>query len=134
MAAQPYAAKLAAYQSTSAHSNVAVSDPHKLIVLLLDGALERISMASGCIERGAIIDKAQLINRTVNIIGELRGSLDLKAGGDIARNLSALYEYMCVQLLKASMENKVVYLDEVAGLLRDIRSAWIAIPSQVQAK
>jgi flagellar protein FliS len=134
MAAQPYAAKLAAYQSTSAHSNVAVSDPHRLIVLLLDGALERITMAKGCIQRGAIVDKAQLINRTVNIVGELRGSLDLKAGGEIARNLSELYDYICTRLLKASIENHIGHLDEVSGLLREIRGAWIAIPTEARAR
>jgi flagellar protein FliS len=134
MAALPHANKLAAYSSAAAHGGVAAADPHKLIVLLLDGALERIAMARGCIQRDAAIDKAQYVNRAVNIISELRGSLDMNAGGDIARNLSDLYEYMCVRLLKGSLDNQPSYLDEVSALLRQIREAWVAIPVGARVK
>ena len=76
-----HAAKLAAYSSAQAHGGVAAADPHRLIVMLLDGAIERISTARGCMARGDTSEKARLINRAVSIIGELRNSLDLKAGG-----------------------------------------------------
>ena len=102
MAATPYAAKLAAYSSAQAHGGVAAADPHRLIVMLMDGALERISTARGCMARGDTAEKARLINRAVSIIGELRNSLDLKAGGQIAANLGELYDYMGRRLLKAT--------------------------------
>jgi flagellar protein FliS len=134
MAGYSNASKLAAYSSTAAHAGVAAADPHKLIVMLFDGALERIARAHGCMDRGEHAEKAQLINRAVNIIDELRGSLDMQAGGEIAGNLSALYDYMTARLLKGSVEGEAKYFDEVAGLLRDIREAWVAIPAEARAR
>lgn len=118
---------LAAYQSAAAHGGVAASDPHRLIVMLLDGAVERISTARGCMQRNETAEKARLINRAMSIIGELRNSLDLRGGGQIAANLAELYDYMCRRLLLATTENKAEMLDEVGALLRDIRAAWVAI-------
>jgi flagellar secretion chaperone FliS len=130
----PHAAKLAAYSSASAHGNVAAADPHRLIVMLMDGALERIGTARACIARSDNAQKAQLLNRAVSIIGELRGSLDMKTGGEIAGNLAGLYDYMSVRLLKANTENRVDVLDEVTNLLQQIRGAWVAIPQQARTK
>ncbi len=127
------ASRVAAYQSAAAHGGVAASDPHGLIVLLMDGALERIRAARGCIERGDVVQKSQLLNRTVSIIGELRGSLDMAGGGQIATNLSELYDYMGRHLLKAMSDDRIESLDEVSKLLLEIRDAWVTIPSRVRA-
>jgi flagellar protein FliS len=127
MAASPYASKLAAYSNASAHGGVAAADPHKLVVMLMDGALERITTARGCINRGEIAEKAQLLNRAVSILGELRGCLDMAKGGAVADNLGELYDYMCRRLLTASSGNRGDVLDEVSTLLHEIRSAWLAI-------
>lgn len=125
---------LAAYQSAAAHGGVAASDPHRLIVMLLDGAVERVATARGCMQRNETAEKARLINRAVSIIGELRNSLDLRSGGQIAANLAELYDYMCRRLLLATSENKVEMLDEVSSLLHEIRSAWIAIAPEGRAR
>jgi flagellar protein FliS len=129
-----HAAKLAAYSSAQAHGGVAAADPHRLIVMLMDGALERISTARGCMTRGETSEKARLLNRAVSIIGELRNSLDLKSGGQLAVNLGELYDYMGRSLLKATAENRVELLDEVAKLLNEIRTAWVAIPNEARSR
>jgi flagellar secretion chaperone FliS len=123
---------LAAYQSASAHGGVAAADPHRLVVMLMDGALERIATARGCIDRKETVEKARLLNRTVSIIGELRSSLDMKAGGQIAMNLADLYDYMCRLVLQANADNTVKQLDEASKLLHEIRDAWVAIPPQAR--
>jgi flagellar secretion chaperone FliS len=129
-----YAANLAAYSSASAHGGVAAADPHRLIVMLMDGALERISTARGCIARGDRVEKARLLNRAVSIIGELRNSLDLQGGGQLAANLGELYDYMGRRLLKATSENRMEMLDEVSNLMHEIRSAWVSIPKEAQTR
>ena len=128
--------KLAAYQSISTHGSVAGADPHRLVLMLMDGALERLGIARGCIERGGRGDvgrKAQLLSQCISIIGELRGGLNMQQGGELARNLSDLYEYMTRQLLRANVDNNTGYIAEVQGLLNEIRSAWIAIGPEVRA-
>lgn len=125
---------LAAYQSAAAHGGVAASDPHRLIVMLMDGALERIATARGCMQRGETAEKVRLLNRTVSIVAELRGSLDMSAGGQIAANLGDLYDYMNLRLLTALANNQPEVLDEVSTLLNDLRGAWVAIPADARAR
>jgi flagellar protein FliS len=116
-----------AYQSVAAWSSLAEEAPQRLIVRLYDGALERIAAASGCIGNGLVADKCELITRAVAIVGELRGSLDLVRGGTVAAHLDDLYDYMTRRLLHANATNDVEVLDEVATLLRELRSAWTAV-------
>jgi flagellar protein FliS len=135
MAFPPNASKLAAYRSTSAHSGVAAADPHALIVMLMDGALERIATARGLMTNGTgAAERAQLLHRAVSIIDELRNSLNFKAGGEVSHNLDALYEYMCTRLMQASAANKHEWLYEVSRLLNEIRAAWLQLPAQGRAK
>ncbi len=124
---------LAAYQSVATHGGVAAADPHRLVVMLMDGAMERLAQARGCMMNGAAADKNQLISTAIAIIDELRVSLDLKAGGPIAANLDDLYDYMCRQLVKANLSNRIETVDEVSHLLSEIRSAWIALPAEARA-
>jgi flagellar protein FliS len=124
---------LAAYQSVATHGGVAAADPHGLIVMLMDGVLERIAMARGAAQRGATAEKAKLLHRAVAIIDELRNSLDFKTGGEIATNLDSLYEYICRRLMHASIENRIDYLDESSALLTEIRGAWLSLPASARA-
>ena len=127
------ASTLGAYQSVAAHGGVAAADPHRLIVMLMDGALERIAQARGCMQHGASGDKNGLLSSAVAIVDELRCSLDLKAGGTIAANLEDLYDYICRQLVKANASNRIGILDEVTQLLNEIRLAWITLPAEALA-
>jgi len=126
---------LAAYQSTAVHGGVAGADPHRLVLMLLDGALERIAIARGCIVQGGKGDlgrKAAAVSQCLSIVGELRGSLNMSSGGQLAENLNQLYDYMIRRLLMANVSNDVKILAEVSGLLDNIRSAWAAIGSAVR--
>jgi flagellar protein FliS len=124
--------KLAEYQSVSVHGSVAGADPHRLVLMLMDGVLERLAVARACIERGDIARKAQLLHSCTTLIAELRGSLNVKGGGELARNLSDLYEYMARQTLRANAENKPEIIKEVASLLAEIRGAWVAIGPEIR--
>jgi flagellar secretion chaperone FliS len=132
MSAYPSKSSLAAYRSVAAHSGVDAADPHRLIVMLMDGALERVASARGAMEHGQIEAKSRLIHRAVAIVEELRASLNLEAGGQIAANMADLYDYSGRQLIRANLENRAELLDEVSHLLREIRTAWIQIPAQAR--
>jgi flagellar protein FliS len=119
--------QLAAYQSVAVHGGVALDDPHRLVLMLMDGAQQRIQAARGCLERGERAHKAQMLQRALAIIDELRASVDTARGGPLAHNLQELYDYMSRQLIRANVEDRSASLDEVLGLLAEIRSAWVAI-------
>jgi len=112
------------YQSSAATAAVADIPPHKLIEMLLLGALDRLNSARGCIRAGDITRKLALIASAMAIIDHLRLTLDHQAGGEIARNLDRLYEYMGRRLLKANLDNDAAAVGEVVELLHTLKSAW----------
>ena len=133
MAAFPHSPRLSAYQSVAAHGGVAAADPHQLIVMLLDGALERIATARGAMQHGAMAEKGRLLHKAVEILDELQASLNPQAGGALAANLTDLYDYVARLLMTASLQTREAPLDEAAKLLREIRGAWVAIAPTARA-
>lgn len=115
------------YQQVNTQSGVAYASPHRLIQMLMEGALERIAVAKGCIQRQDIAAKGEQIGKAIDIIGGLRDGLNMEAGGEIAANLDALYDYLQRRLLEANLHSDLAILDEVADLLRPIKEAWDAI-------
>lgn len=114
-----------AYSKVGIETGVASASPHKLIVMLFEGAMSAISSAVSTMKSGDIAAKGQSVSKAITIIDEgLRASLNKEAGGDIARNLDSLYEYMSRRLLEANMTNSPEMLEEVHGLLSEIKSAW----------
>lgn len=117
-----------AYQSVGLETSVRHSNPHQLVVLLLAGARQAILLARGGIEQKNIPLKGSSITHAIDIIlNGLRASLDQEKGGQIAANLSGLYDYMARRLLRANLDNDIAALDEVLRLLTDIQEAWEAI-------
>lgn len=120
-----------AYGQVGTQSNVEIASPHKLIQMLMEGALEKIGIAKNHMVNGNIAEKGAHISWAISIVSGLRVSLDPEKGGEIAENLDNLYDYIERRLLEANMHNKVEYLDEVMSLLMEIKSAWDAIEDQV---
>lgn len=118
------------YKSVGIQSGIADASSHRLIQMLMEGALEKIAFAKGNIERGEIAEKGRNTSFAISIVEGLRTSLDMESGGDIAQNLEALYDYMVRSLMEANSQNDTAKLDEVAGLLGAVKSAWDAIPDE----
>ena len=121
------------YQQVSTESGVAYASPHRLIQMLMEGAFERIATAKGCIQRQDIPGKGEQIGKAIDIIGGLRDGLNMDAGGDLAANLDALYDFMQQRLLEANLRSDAAILDEVADLLRPIKEGWDAIGNSPEA-
>ena len=115
------------YSQVDNYTGVTEASPHRLVQMLLDGVLGKIAAVKGLMLRNDISKKGEVIGQAISIIGGLRSSLDMEAGGEIAVNLDNLYEYMERQLIKANLENNTVLLDEVVVLLREIKVAWDSI-------
>lgn len=115
------------YRQSQLEGAVMDADPHKLVALLLSGACERIRLAEICLERGEPARKGKAIGEACAIVGHLSGSLDHEAGGEIAANLSSLYDYVLRRLTEANLHNDPAALRECLELLGEIDSAWTAI-------
>ena len=111
------------YAKCGAQGGIQDASPHRLIQLLYRGALDRMASAKGAIARGDLQGKAELIGKSIAIIGGLQDALS-KEGGEITENLASLYTYVTDQLLKASYRNDEGTIDECIGLLEPVASAW----------
>lgn len=116
------------YKQVRVHSSVMDATPHRLVQMLMEGVLEKIALAKGNIARNEIAQKGENISKAITIVGGLHGVLDKEAGGELADNLSRLYDYMSQQLLTANIRSDDGILDEVAGLMQEIKSGWDGIP------
>ncbi len=121
-----------AYTNVALQSSIESASPHRLIQMLYDGALQRIAQAKGFMQRADYQAKGVAISKAIGVIGGLQGSLDRDVEHELTANLDGLYDYLVRQLLQANISNDVSLLDEVAYLLRELKSAWEAIPVQQQ--
>lgn len=115
----------AAYSAAGIETIADTADAHELILMLFDGALVSISLAAHHLKSENIAAKGENISKAIDIIENgLKVSLDYRSGGALAERLGALYEYMCHRLLHANLRNDKAALEEVSGLLRELKSAW----------
>ena len=118
------------YKQVGVQSGIESASPHRLIQMLMAGALEKMSAAKGFMTRGEIAPKGEQIGWAISIIDGLRVSLDKSVGGDLVENLDALYDYMGRQLVLANMHNDVDLLNEVSSLMREIKAGWDGIAKE----
>ena len=117
-----------AYAKVGLETGVIAASPHKLIVMLFEGAIVAINAAGTHMKAGAFEEKGKAITKAILIVDEgMRASLDKKNGGEIAANLDALYGYIIQCLLRANLRNDQALLDESLGLLTDLKASWEAI-------
>ncbi|MDF2178312.1 flagellar export chaperone FliS [Aliiglaciecola sp. CAU 1673] len=124
--------QLQAYKKDSIRSELSVADPHRVIQMLMQGALDRLALAKGAMERKDLEVKAATLSRATTIIQALSSSLNMEIGGELSNNLQALYTYMTDRLADASINNDVDAVEEVAKLLAEIKSAWDQIPESAK--
>lgn len=134
MSYAPVSNNISHYNEVGRVSGVSDADPHRLVQMLLEGALGKIAMVKGLMNRKEIAKKGEVISQAVSIINSLRASLDLSAGGELATNLDNVYEYIERRLLKANIDNDITLLDEASSLLYEIKTGWDTIPPELRKK
>ena len=112
-------------------TGVTAADPHRLILMLFDGAMLCVACARQHMEAREIAAKGENVSKAIDIIANgLKASLDVQLGGELAERLAALYDYMCERLRFAHMKNNPAALDEVRSLLKELKGAWEQIGTQ----
>ena len=116
---------ISAYRRVGVETGVAAADPHKLVLMLFDGALVAIAQASSAMRAGDLRVKGESVSKAIQIVEQgLKASLDGTAGDELAQHLRALYDYITERMLYASMRNQPAGLEEAARLLGQLRDAW----------
>ena len=117
-----------AYANVEMETGVFAASPHRLILMLFDGAKQALNNALMHMRNKQYADKGKSIAHAIRIISDgLQASLNKDVGGELARNLDNLYTYMINRLLQANLENSETKITEVLGLIETIRSAWVQI-------
>ena len=117
-----------AYQQVAVDSQVRSADPHRMILMLYDGAIEAIRLAESLLGTGKVAARCEALGKAVRIVEEgLKASVDRKAGGQLSERLVSLYDYIEMRLLQANLRKDAKALAEARTLLTDLRSAWAQI-------
>lgn len=127
-----------AYQRIATETSVQAADPHQLVGLLFDALLRSIAAARGALARHDTAAKGEALGKAVRIIEEgLKAGLNLREGGEIARNLHQLYGYSVLRLTQANLHNDAAALEEVSQLIEPLAESWKLIqgrgPAYLQA-
>ncbi len=124
--------KISLYQEVELHAKVASASPHRLVQLLYEAGLSHLQLAQQLLQlpeadriQRAAVDRA--LAKSVDIVIELRDSLDLNIGSDIPHNLDLLYEYIERRLLHARLKKDLAAVNESLSLLETLKSGWDAI-------
>ena len=124
---------IASYGDVKVTTGVSSANSVQLIQMLFDGLLESLAATKGHIQNGAIVEKGKSIARASRIVIGLQGALDFERGGDLANNLNELYGYVTRRLLHVNARNDLDALEEIFGLMNEIRSAWEGVPDLIPA-
>jgi flagellar protein FliS len=103
---------------------VTTATPGQLIKMLLDRLLVELDMAKSHLDGGARPAASPHILRAQDIVTELRSSLNLDAGGEIAGQLDALYSYAFAELVEAHLGGDPTHISHAATVLAPVQDAW----------
>jgi flagellar protein FliS len=121
-----------AYQKGTLKQDIINADPHKLTLMLMQGALDKLAYAKGCIERNDLKGRAEHLSKATAIFINLRDTLDLDIASDFSENLYSLYNYFIEKLSNVSSDNGIEVISEVSMLFYPIKDAWAQIPEEAK--
>lgn len=113
------------YASVGLETEVLSASPEKLITLLLNGARAAMMKARLHMEHGNIAEKGMAISKAIDIVDSgLKASVNMEAGGQVAKSLVTAYELITYNLMQANLHNDPEKLALAERMLVDIADAW----------
>jgi len=107
------------------------ASPHRLIMMLYDGALINISRARQALGAGQRAEAHKFIQKAQDIVFELLACLNEEQGESIAKNLKEIYLYLVRLLMQANIRKNPEQLEEPEVILKQIRQSWEQIGKEV---
>ena len=117
MAVNPYNKYIKQYQT----NNITTATPEKLMIMLLDGAIQFLQKAKSAIEEKNLQERSNNLESARKIIRELMRTIDLENGNDVSKHLFRLYNKMAMKLIKANVSRNIELVEEVIEDLSNIR-------------
>ncbi|MBW2107668.1 MAG: flagellar export chaperone FliS [Deltaproteobacteria bacterium] len=112
---------LHAYRRT----DVLTADPKRLVIMCYEEAIRNLKLAKQSSQERNYERASRAVQKSQDILAELLGALDFKKGGEIAKNLQAIYTYMARRILQGHVQNELeTAADEVVGMLDELKEAW----------
>jgi len=101
----------------------------QLVVMLYDGARRFLRQAAAAMRNGEVERGHNTLRRAELIVGHLDATLDFDQGL-VAERLHAIYMFCLEQLSSSRFTQDADKLDDVSGLLGELREAWGQIADQ----
>lgn len=121
-----------AYQSVGGRDQATTADPYQLIQMLMNGALQKLAVGKGAIERKDLSTKSESLTKALSIVGALQESLDLNVGGEVAGNMFDLYDYVKRQIIEAMTSSSTDGVDNSLMVMRSLKEGWDSIPVEAR--
>ncbi len=105
-------------------NDISTSSQSQLIIMMYDGALQAVNRSIECINQKDIAGRSRHILKAQDIINELSLALDMEQGGEVAKTLEQLYQFVLNQLIQANITSDKIYLETVIKVLSPLHDAW----------
>lgn len=123
----PYAGAYARQAKEYKQKQIETATQEEILILLYEGAIKFLMQAKQAHAQAEKPDIQTYHNKLIKaqaIIHEFMNSLDMEIGGETAKSLYALYEYLHYRLVQANIKKDVTMIDEVLGHLRSLKATW----------
>jgi flagellar protein FliS len=105
-------------------ADIMTANRETILLMMYSGAIRALRKAIEAVEGGSRLEKAKQLNKTQEIVNELRATLNFNISNEIAKNLDMLYDFITQRLLKGNLDNDVKPLNEALNILVTLNSAW----------
>ncbi len=113
-------------------SAVQTSDPRELVVMLYDGFLRFSFRTRTCLMKNDSNEATKSVGKALAIVHELTSSLNHEPAPEFSRQLESLYMYISERLMRVSLRQDLDALDEVIGLMSELREGWAGALDKVR--
>jgi flagellar protein FliS len=111
---------LGAYKKTS----VETASKEQILLMLYQAAIKNCKKGIEAIEQKNLAKKGEYIGKMQDIVVELSNSLDFEVGGDVAKELASLYDYILYSSTQANIKIEKSHLEGCLRVLNTLYDGW----------
>lgn len=121
---------LGAYKKTS----VETASKEQILLMLYQAAIKNCKKGIEAIEQKNLAKKGEYIGKMQDIIVELSNSLDFEVGGDVAKELASLYDYILYSSTQANIKIDKTHLEGCLRVLNTLYDGWTEAVKQLKTQ